>query len=454
MKIGFVIPRHTYYEKTHAVMEKDYPQHKAEYLLYDNYTEAPDLLRQCREHLDAVIFGGVGPMEYTAERLPQQAIWSAIPKSSSALLRALMEAEQRGWDLARLSFDSYSPDFLGEVYEEIGFPEGKHRAFYTTGIISHEVSRNESTLHFHSGLFSRGETDGCITVLYWVHKKLTEEKIPSILAYPPKNSIRQQVEFVMQLHAARNSLPENIAVCLISIDFPAEYSAALQSDYQFMIDRTNILKQVYRFSEQLMGTVVELSPREFMILSTREVIEIATGQYQCWEIIDWMQNNSLQAMSIGAGCGSTVAAARKNAGKAMMKSLNYKKNTVHVLESSEKIIGPFFGKKAPPTARDSIADPHVLEKLLRVADRSKLSVNTVHKIYYFVQCLQHRHFVPKELADFLNISRRSTDRILEKLENSGYAFVTGRRMNKTSGRPVRIMQVHFDGACLPEDREE
>lgn len=52
-------------------------------------------------------------------------------------------------------------------------------------------------------------------------------------------------------------------------------------------------------------------------------------------------------MSIGAGCGSTVAAARKNAGKAMMKSLNYKKNTVHVLEGSEKIIGPFFGKKAP-----------------------------------------------------------------------------------------------------------
>ena len=68
--------------------------------------------------------------------------------------------------------------------------------------------------------------------------------------------------------------------------------------------------------------------------------------------------------------------------KAMMKSLNYKKNTVHVLEGSEKIIGPFFGKKAPLTVRDSIADPHVLEKLLRVADRSKLSVNTVQNILF------------------------------------------------------------------------
>lgn len=454
MKIGFVVPRQVYYEKAKAVMEEDYPQHKAEYLLYDNYTDSPDLLRDRQKTFDAVIFGGVAPMQYTGERLPQETIWSAIPKSSSALLRALMEAEQRGWNLARISFDSYSRDFLREVYEEIGCKTDADFEHFSTGILSHEASRNESGLEFHTRIFTEGKIDGCITVLYWVHKKLSEMRIPCILAYPPKNSIRQQVEFVMQLHAARNSLPENIAVCLISIDFPAEYSVAHQSDYQFMVERTNILKQVYRFSEQLKGTVVELSPREFMILSTREVIEIATEKYQTWEIIDWMHNNSLQAMSIGVGCGSTVADARKNAGKAMMNSLKFKKNSAHVLADPEKITGPFFGKKESAAVRNFPVDPNVDEKLLKIADRSHLSVNTVQKIYYFVKCLQHGRFLPKELSDFLNLSRRSTDRILEKLEESGYAFVAGRRMNKSSGRPARIMQILFDGPYPTEDTEK
>ncbi len=444
MKIGFLVPREIFYEKIKEVMEASFIQHKADFLLYDNYTDAPELLKDRQTNFDAIIFGGVAPMEYAGERLPQQTIWSAISKSSSSLLRAMMEARQKGWNLARISYDSYSRSFLKEVYDEIRFNGGVDFECLTTGIISHESSRNESCFEFHSRRYEEGKTDGCITVLYRVHKMLMEKRIPCVLAFPTKNSIRQQVEFVTQLHSARKLNSGSIAVGLINVDLPAEYSAALQSEYQFMVERTNILKQIYRFSEQLQGTVVELSPREFMILSTREIMEIATEEYSSWDIFSWIKNNSFQTVSIGVGYGKTVAAAKKNAGKAIIRSLKHKKNSAYVVEDDGKVVGPCFGKTENPESANGADLPPVDEKLLKISDKCKLSVNTIQKIYFFVHCLKNRQFYPDELAAYLNISRRSADRILEKLEENGYAFVAGRRMINPRGRPVRVMQIFFD----------
>jgi len=429
-------------------MATTFPQHIAEYIIYDNYTNVPKLLENHQKRFDAIIFGGVAPMEYAAERIPQQTIWSAISKSSSSLLRAMMEAEQKGWNLMRISYDSYSRSFLNEIYDEIGLNGKPGFSGPTTGIISHETSRNESSFDFHYRNFREGKIDGCITVLYRVHEMLLEKKIPSVFAYPTKNSIRKQIEFVMQLYSARNASPGNMAICLIYVNWPEEYSSALQFEYQSMIERTNILKQIYRFSEQLQGSVVELSNREYMVLSTREIIEIATEKYRRWDNFSWIKNNSFQTVSIGIGYGKTVAEAKNNANIALTKSLKHKKNIAYLVESSEKEAGPFFIRKDDYGAGIIRTFPSVDERILEVSDRSGLSVNTVQKIYFFVYCLRHRRFCPYDLAHYLNVSVRSTNRILEKLENSGYAFVVGKHMKKPRGRPTRIITISFDSEQL------
>ena len=444
MKIGFIIPqepllRNKYYLKAKAVMEEDYPRHKLVCLFYDNYIEAPELLKGRQETLDAVIFGGAGPMEYTAERLPQKTIWSCIPKSSSALLRALMEAKQRGWNLDRISFDSYSREFLQEVYGEINRAKSDICEFLTTGIISHEVSQNESTLNFHTHNYRSKAVDGCITVLFWVNKALTQKQIPNMLAYPTKNTIRQQIHVVEQLYRARKSLSGNMAICLISLDLPKEYSLAMADGYQFMVERTNILKQIYRFSEQVKGTVVELSTRESAVISTRNIVEIATETYHTWELLDWMYSNSVYTISVGVGYGETVADAKENAGRALLKAMSQEKNAAYVVLDSEEVYGPFLGKKDVSPGKTAGRDPYLDAKLLKVAEMSNLSVETVYKLHSFVQNRQNRYFISSELATFLNISKRSADRILERLERHGYATVTGRRMHKGSGRPMRVL---------------
>lgn len=442
-----------YYTKTKAVMEEDYPAHKPIYFFYDNYVEAPELLGGRQEDLDAVLFGGSGPMEYTAERLPQKTIWSCIPKSSSALLRALMEAGQRKWKLERICFDSYSREFLQEVYGEINYTEVDIRKHLTTGIISHEVSQNERALEFHIRNFESGLVDGCVTVLFYVHKALTREKIPNILAYPTKNMIRQQIHVVEQLYQARRSLPGNMAVCLVSLDLPKEYSMALQSDYQFMIERTNILKQIYRFSEQVKGTVMELSPHESIVITSREIMEIATENYRAWELLDWMHNNSVRTMSVGVGYGETVAAAKQNAARALSKAMKHEKNSAYVALDSEQFDGPFRARKDAAACKNDRTEHHVDVKLLKVAEMSNVSVDTVYRLYRFVHGRQNRSFIPRELAVFMNIGKRSADRLLERLERSGYATVIGRRMNKGSGRPTRIMQLDFNIERECEERE-
>ena len=440
MKIGFVIPSNIYLNKAQAVM-KEFPQHKAAYYLYNNYTEAPELLKNHQEELDAVLFGGAGPMEYSADRLLQKTIWSAIPKSGSALLRALMEAEQRKWDLSRISFDSYSQEFLKEVYGEIEYADSVD--FFTTGVLFHENCQNETSLEFHLNKYKNKRVDGCITVLSTVYQKLKQLKVPTILAFPTKNVIRQQIRFVEQLYQSRPSSAEHVAICLVEIHLPAAYSVAGHSDYQFMLDRSKIMKQVYRFTEQIKGAVMEISPREFVITSTRKAIEAATEHHNHWELLNWMCRDNLQTLSLGIGYGNYAATAKDYANQAFLCALKHKKNTAFISDG-ELLLGPFWGKKnVVEPAHDGSVAPDAEEKFSKIAEITALSVNTVYKLYAFAQTCQKRSFVPQELAAYLNISKRSADRILEKLESKHYAQITGRRMNKSGGRPVRLIRLDF-----------
>jgi predicted ArsR family transcriptional regulator len=111
---------------------------------------------------------------------------------------------------------------------------------------------------------------------------------------------------------------------------------------------------------------------------------------------------------------------------------------------SEQLDGPFWGRKDAATCKKDQREPHVDEKLLKVAEVSNLSIDTVNKLYHFVHNRQSRSFIPQELANFLNIGKRSADRLLERLEHTGYATIIGRRMNKGSGRPTRIMQIDLN----------
>ena len=115
MRMGIILPKtqsEIYYQRFQAVFSRDFQEVEVEYLFYGDYKESPDLLRHRQKDFDAVIFAGSASYFFTESNLRQETAWLYLPREGSAIYRALLLALRRGWDITRLSFDSYEYDML------------------------------------------------------------------------------------------------------------------------------------------------------------------------------------------------------------------------------------------------------------------------------------------------------------------------------------------------------
>ena len=94
-------------------------------MFYDSYKEAPGLLDGKQKKYDVVVFACAEAYRFTASRLKAEIPWFYVPVTDASLYRGLLLAQRTGWDLGRLSFDTYEESVLREVYDELKYPEKK-----------------------------------------------------------------------------------------------------------------------------------------------------------------------------------------------------------------------------------------------------------------------------------------------------------------------------------------
>jgi DNA-binding MarR family transcriptional regulator len=88
---------------------------------------------------------------------------------------------------------------------------------------------------------------------------------------------------------------------------------------------------------------------------------------------------------------------------------------------------------------DTIADP--LFKVISQA--SGLSINNIYRLHCIKEKTKKDSFTSGELAEEFGNTRRSMNRLIEKLEKAGYAVVAGSRMMADTGRPSRVIQLKW-----------
>ena len=116
MRMAVVLPKtqvEIYYQRFTTVFENEFAEIETEYIFYKDYKEAPGLIKDRQRDFDAIIFDGSASYFYTESQLKQETIWLYLPREGSAIYRALLLAYRRGWDITRLSFDTYEPDMQG-----------------------------------------------------------------------------------------------------------------------------------------------------------------------------------------------------------------------------------------------------------------------------------------------------------------------------------------------------
>ncbi|GHV34751.1 hypothetical protein FACS1894187_06000 [Synergistales bacterium] len=441
MKVAFVTHKKSLYDKFKSVVESDFPHLSVQYLIYDSFDDVPGLIEDRQREFDAIIFAGHVTMAYANARLRRETLWIQLPRAGSTILCALLSVIRKGWDVSKLSFDSYDESLLLEIYDELGYVMEKPLLVFKDNMLSGTYS--EDALKFHKNNLRTQEATACCTCLYKVHMQLDMEHLPNIYIVPTRDVIREQLHFIQQFYRAREEAKGRLSVFLITIDFPSDHSVMQERDDLFMFEKMKVSQQIYRYAGHLQATVLEASLRDYLLFSTKEIIEMETNHYKNFELLNLMERETLYTVSIGVGHGDTVAGAKSNAVAAMLKAKGHSCNSAYVCLNDGNFIGPFFSASA---GRDR-KEPSIDDKLLRASELTGISVNTLYKLRCFVlnYCPQGT-FTSHALAEGLTLSKRHVNKILQNLEQHNFAKVVGKRLMDKSGRPSRLFMLNLGTA--------
>ncbi len=437
MKIAFVIPE-SYVPLVEKAIETVNYAVKPEYLFYDDYKETPALIEGKQQKWDGIIFSGKAPYFYCEKRMCPEVLWGYFPGESNTFLKAVLSASNRGWDIERLSTDSYNPDVIEEAFSEVDKKIDKEKMLHYVGDVTDDY-HNDKTIRFHINNYRTKSISGCITRLYTVAIALEKENIPVIFTYPTFESIREQIHFMVKLYNAQHTSNNKFVVVSVKVDYPEEYSQLHVNEYQYALERMKFMEQIYKYAKRISGSVAEVSPSEYWIFADRESIEVDTNNFKQLSLLNYVKDNIPYSACIGIGCGETVLLAQRRAIKARLRVERTRNhNKAYCLLSDE------IGNEISPILTENITSSVDDSRFTTISQESGVGTHTICEIYTFVTERHSENFEAGELAAYLKNSVRNTNRILEKLQDAGYVDVLGQSVNGKKGRPRRLLSFRLE----------
>lgn len=295
---------------------------------------------------------------------------------------------------------------------------------------------NEEALEFHKKNLKENKNVCIVTALSKVNNELKNMNIKNYMAIPTESVIMDSFERLYLKYTAKVNKNSQLVSMFIEIDLPSEYSLISKNEYYYIREKNKVSDIVYEFGRDIEATTVEVSFNTYLLFTTKEIIERKTNNFKEISILDWISQKSLHIVSIGIGYGKTAIEAKYNSNIAMIKAKKYDENTAYVVYEDGISVGPINNVKRKKKEK-------IDEKILEIATKTNLNINKILKIYNVVDKYKIDCFTTSELSKYCGISIRSTNRMLNRLEECNYIDIVGKQFPDGAGRPKRIMKFKF-----------
>lgn len=435
MRMGIVGPVQLV-DKAHKAIKEKYPELELTDIIYKEYDEIAALVEAKQPDQDALLFVGKIPFKISEEEVKCTVPWEYAPRHGSTLLRTLLEASViRKYDITSISFDTYDKELLYQVYEEIGFKKELLKIYVADQKL---LSKNymDYLYRFHSYNYYTNRVSCVITGVSDLYKKLQINNIPSILMVPVESVILATAEKLRLRHLAQSSRDNQIVVMTIQIDFPSERSIVKNDEYENIISKMKISECIYLFASKIKAAVVEVNYQEYMIFTTKKILETETNGYEDIYLFELIEEKTFRTVSLGIGYGETVQDAKFNAYAGLNRALAVGGNTGFAVYDNGEFKGPLMNKTEN-------SQKIVGNRLSNISEKTGISINNLYKIFNAAEKCSNHTFSSKELSLRCEINQRSMDRILQKLEDEDFCEIVGKRMTGATGRASRIMRLTF-----------
>lgn len=405
------------------------------YLTYHEYSEIEDIILKEQDHFDAFLFSGLLSYHAAKKHFRKDLICTVLPRYEGEILAALLKISTMGYDINRVSFDTYPLEVISEAYGEIGVKKDLHELISMKESYD-DYRYNEMIYQFHKEAFRSKRADICVTTHNEVSTLLTEDGIPNLKSERTYDTIRISIRNLQMKYWDALHNEKNIAVLSIQTFTGNAYNATANNEYQYITDRLHIMEQVYLTAQTLQAAVVEGTHDIIYLFTTRAVLERETKNFTNFRIIDQLHHKIFTRLSIGIGFGSTMSEAKKNALTGMERSKSCQVPSIFLVYNKHTMVGPIESRRCIGTSND-----HIDQNLETAAAKTGVSINHLTKMKAVMMKHSKNTFTSQELAALCNISVRTMNRIIEKLIDHKYAIVSSRTVSSEAGRPSRIL--HF-----------
>lgn len=379
--------------------------------VYKEPKEAADLIKELKP-CDAIFFSGSLPYYFSKQVLETVNIPALyLVQDEMAVATSLLAIIfTKKIPPERISVDLLDAIYLKNVLDECEINQHPLWVIDYQKLLTSSFDLEE-LVNFHHSLWKQGKIDIALTSVHAVYNRLNQLGIPVQRMADPRSSLLRGLQEAKNQAALFKSRAAQVAVGYLSIENHQQ-------------DQTNKLGQL------LQAYVQEITPSLFVLYSTR-------GEMETNRLQDFIERYP-DEITIGFGYGATIKEADQNAKIALRFA--EKEDTAkcgYILTENKEIVGPFpFETKQHRLKNDN-------PEFLQIAKQTKLSPANLSKIVEFGRARQSLNFTAADLADYLQVTRRSTERLIKKLVEHGYIKVVGEEMVYHQGRPRALYELNL-----------
>lgn len=420
------------------LIKKHYKSYDVESIPFIS-TEAETVANYIKENeyiYDGLLFTGKIPYDLINSKIISQKPWAYINLDASQLLKVLLKAILKyGYDIKRISIDSFSKEEIDDVYKELELGDWG-RDIYISDKKSFSPSFLLELEKFHRDNFVDNKVSFCITSISRVYESLDKENVPCVILDPTLSNVKESLDILKLKMKIQQTQNDNIVVIAVERDLPNEYALVKENEYQLALDSMKISESIYLFAQRIQAAVVEQEMGKYLLFTTKNLFEIETDKLQKFSLLDSHNTQRFGTLSIGIGYGETTREAKYKASLGLLKAKKSGGNQAYKVQY-DSYIGPIN-----PSVESS--DNNIDGIFQTIAFESGISINSILKIQLIIDQEKRDSFTSVELAKLYGVSLRSMNRMIEKLINVGYVEIIGRRILSTAGRPRRVLKFKFN----------
>ncbi|MED1796134.1 transcriptional regulator [Brevibacillus nitrificans] len=404
--------------------------------IYRNPMECETLVQQIQD-CDVLLFAGPLPYYYGTRRSTRKQQLSSvyIPSDEYTLtlnLGHILLNREEG--LRFLSVDTPKQRYLEQAVAEWQLDcSGWHVKDYSQIVDGEGTPFDpEDMIRFHRENFESGRCNLILTSVDYVYDRLRLLDIPCINMIVPEKSIRETV--ARAAHFGQLMISENaqIAVGLAAIN-QLEEGGGTQPDAGIMLQQ-----MLLDLGKETDASIQQLGLDQFIIYGTRGSIEQMTRNFTQMPAVGNMEDLFGVSISMGFGFGMTAKEAEAHARIGLFHARKQERSSSAFLVTHEKeVIGPLSANSKTFHLKSENRD------LLHVAEQTGISVATVSKLSAFIKLRRENSFTATDLAEYLQLSRRSAERVLKKMVNHQFVVPVGEEQPYRQGRPRAVYRINF-----------